>query len=98
MFDSLAPDAEAARLMADELQAAVLAELGEVVRARFEAIVAELNTRGYNLTLYGPQSADNRHVRDYSDPKCCALRLGADVVISAGYRDVRSEGGWGERS
>lgn len=95
MFDSLAPDAEAARLLADELQDAVLAELGAMLQERFNSIVAELNARGHNLTPYGAQSDGELHSRDYSDPARCALRLAVDVTISAGYKDVRGEGGWG---
>jgi hypothetical protein len=97
VFNSLAPDASAARLLSDELQAAVLAELDAVVRDRFSAIVAELNARGHELAPYDTQSAGEQHYRDYSDPTCCALRLAVDVTLSAGFQDVRGEHGWGER-
>lgn len=95
-FESLAGDPHAARRLADELQAAVLAEVGAVAGERFLAAVAALNKLGHRLTLYGPQADDDRHVRDYTDPQQCSLRLGLDIVISAGYRDVQSEGGSGE--
>jgi hypothetical protein len=95
-FEFHRPDAEAARRLADELEAAVLAEVGKAARARFRELVAELNAVGHKLTPYGLATDWGEEAKDYSDPNQCALWLGIDVSVAAGYRDVRYEGGWGE--
>lgn len=97
-FEAQAGDPRAARRLADELQAAVLKEVGDAACERLQAVVATLNTLGHRLTDYGPQTDGDRHARDYTDPHQCSLRLAMDIIISAGYKDVRSEGGWGELS
>ncbi|MFO0824623.1 MAG: hypothetical protein U0792_16145 [Gemmataceae bacterium] len=89
-------DAAAARRLADELEAAVLAEVGKAARARFREIVAELNAVGHHLTPYGVVTDGAEEAKDYSDPNQCALWLGIDLAVAAGYRDLRFEGGWGE--
>lgn len=94
-FEAIASRSDALRALADQLQADVLSELDRVVSERFAVIVAELNRRGHNLTPYDDQAAGEEHVRDYTDPNRCALRLAYDVIISAGFEDVRAEGGRG---
>lgn len=94
-FEVLADDRHAARQLANELQDAVLAEVAVAARERFQELVAVLNGLGHRLTPYEDRS-DGYHVRDYTNPEKCALRLAIDVTISAGYQDVVSEGGWGE--
>src|SRR5436190_1353042 len=95
-FESLAGDPHAARRLADELQAAVLSEVGAAAGERFLAVVAGLNALGHRLTVDGAQSDDDRDARDYTDPQQCSLRVSMNIVISAGYKDVQLEGGWGE--
>jgi len=95
-FESLASDPYAARRLADELQAAVLSEVGAAAGERFMTVVAALNALGHRLTAYCPRSDGEQDVRDYTNPQLCALRLAMDIVISAGYKDVQSEGGCGE--
>jgi hypothetical protein len=98
-FEALRGDPHAARRLADELQDAVAAEVGAAAGERFRAIVTALNALGHRLTLYGEQSDDgikHVHVRDYTNPEQCALRLAMDITISAGFKDVWFEGGWGE--
>jgi len=95
-FDFLVGDPEAARALADQLEAAVLAEVGAAARARFREIVAALNAVGHKLTPHGLPTNGAEEAKDYSDPNQCALRLGIEVEVWAGYRDVRFEGGWCE--
>lgn len=95
-FEFHAGDPEAARQLADELEAAVLAEVGKAARARFREIVASLNAVGHRLTPHGRQTDGTDEAKDYSDPNQCALWLAIEVSVAAGYRDVRFEGGWGE--
>jgi len=95
-FESLRGDADAARRLADELQVAVLAEVGAAAKERFRTIVATLNALGHRLAPYDEDPGEV-HVRDYTAPHQCALRLAVDVIVSAGYKDVRYEGGWAEQ-
>jgi hypothetical protein len=95
-FEFLKGDPDAASLLADELKDTILAEVGRAARARFREIVAQLNAAGHRLTPYGPPTAASEEARDYSDPNQCALWLGVEVTVSAGYRDRRFEGGWCE--
>ncbi|HEX4608395.1 MAG TPA: hypothetical protein VH092_09335, partial [Urbifossiella sp.] len=84
------------RGLADELAAALLAEVGAAARARFREIVAGLNAAGHRLTPYGLPGDGAEEAKDYSDQNQCALRLAVEVTVSTGYRDIRFEGGWGE--
>jgi hypothetical protein len=95
-FEALADDPDAARRLSDELEVAVLREVGNAARQRFRELVAELNAVGHRLTPHGMPSEGSEEAKDYSDPNQCALRLAVEVSVSAGYRDVRFEGGWGE--
>jgi hypothetical protein len=94
-FEASAASPDALRALADQLQDDILSELDRVLSERFAVIVAELNRRGHNLTAYDDQSPGEEHARDYTDPNRCALRLAYDVIISAGFEDVRAEGGRG---
>jgi hypothetical protein len=95
-FEFHAGDPEAGRRLSEALEAAVLAEVGKAARSRFREIVAELNAVGHRLTPYGLAADGTEEAKDYSDPNQCALWLALEVTVSAGYRDVRFEGGWGE--
>jgi hypothetical protein len=86
-FESLGRNSTAARQLADQLQADVNEELHAVVLPAFLKIVDRLNATGHNLTEYEPIVAGEIAFRD--EPKRrCYLRLGCDVVISAGYADT----------
>jgi hypothetical protein len=89
-------DPEAARGLADQLEAAVLAEVGRAARARFREIVAALNAAGHHLTPYGTATDGAEEAKDYSDPNQCALWLSLELNVAAGYKDLRFEGGWCE--
>ena len=65
-FDSLAGDPQAARRLADELEKAVLEEVGAAAIRRFGEVVAGLKALGHRLVQYGPQSVAGEHVRDYT--------------------------------
>ncbi len=82
---------EAARQLADQLQAAVLRELDEVILSRWREIVERLNALGHDLRPYREQAPGDLHVRDDSldeEGYDCKLRLACDVTISAGFQDV----------
>src|ERR1043166_1656176 len=96
-FEALAPDSLAARQLADRLQAAILAEVAAAAKDRFQSVVATLNSLGHCLTPYEQEFGDEEF-RDYTNPDQCALRVGLDIIISAGYKDSHGEGGWGELS
>jgi hypothetical protein len=97
-FEAIATNPDALRALADRLQDDVLVELHRAVVERFAAVVAELNRRGHKLTDYRDQTPDHGHVRDYTTPDLCALRLAFDLTISAGFEDVYFEGGRGRPS
>ena len=78
-------DTPEARQLADELEQDVLKEIHQAVGAAFLQIIAELNKRGHNLTPYGEIQAGDISFRDKPTTEQCFLRLGCDVVISAGY-------------
>jgi hypothetical protein len=98
-FDLLTGNAAAARDLANDLQDAVAAEVEAAARERFMAAAAALNQHGHRLTPYGRTDPDGDEFRDYTDPNQCALRLvmRVEVTVTAGYKDVRFEGGWGEQ-
>ena len=84
-FESFGLDTPAARKLADELQIDVNDEIHEAVLSVFQRIVQRLNAQGHLLTPYDEIRAGDISFRDeQTDGKCC-LRLGCDVVISAGY-------------
>lgn len=98
-FDVLAGNPAAARELAAELEDAVAAEVEAAARDRFLAVAAALNQYGHRLTPHGRADPDEDEFRDYTDPNQCALRLSlrVEATVSAGYKDARFEGGWGEQ-
>ena len=87
-FESLGRNSTAAPQLADQLQADVNEELYAVVLPAFLKIVDRLNATGHNLTEYEPVVAGEIAFRDEPTNGHCYLRLGCDVVISAGYADT----------
>ena len=83
-FESLGLDSPAARTLAHELEDDVTAEIHGEVLAAFSRVVEELNARGHNLKADEINIGDIAF-RDESADGQCYLRLGCDVVISAGY-------------
>jgi len=83
-FESLGLDSPAARKLADELQEDVTREIHDAVLAAFSRVVEGLNARGHNLGADEIRIGDIAF-RDESADGQCYLRLGCDVVISAGY-------------
>ncbi len=96
-FEAIASDANALRVLADQLEADVLQELNQILAERFAVMVAELNSRGHNLRWDGTPRIGDVHFRVYTNPHRCALRLGYDLLICAGFEDAWGEGGRGRR-
>lgn len=84
-FESLGLDTPAARKLADELQDDVTEEIHAAVLATFRDVVERLNEQGHNLKPDGEIRAGDISFRDEHVEGRCYLRLGCDVVISAGY-------------
>ena len=87
-FASLGLDTPGARQLADELQDDVNEELHTAVLPAFLNVVERLNAQGHNLTAYDDIHAGDISFRDEPADGECYLRLGCDVVISAGYSDT----------
>jgi hypothetical protein len=84
-FESCGLNSEAARALADQLQADVNTELHAAVFSAFQKVITELNARGHHLTLYGEIRPGDVSFWDQTRHDDCQLRLAYDVVISAGY-------------
>jgi hypothetical protein len=75
----------AARKLADELQDDVTQEIHAAVLAAFLNVVERLNAQGHNLNPYDEIRAGDISFRDEPIKGQSCLRLGCDIVISAGY-------------
>ena len=84
-FESCGLNSEAARTLADQLQADVNVEMHSVLLSAFQKIISELNERGHHLRPYGEIRPGDVSFRDHTRHDDCQLRLAYDVVISAGY-------------
>jgi len=89
-FESLASDPSNTRRLADELQDDVAQEIHEAVLNAFLRVVEGLNAEGHGLSLYEEIQPGNIAYRDESGEGQCNLRLGCDLVISAGYSDTKT--------
>jgi len=87
-FDSR--DAVGARRLADELQDDVVEEIHNTLYEAILKVVEGLNTQGHHITPYDETRAGDIAFRDEPVHGHCHLRLGCDVVISAGYSDTRT--------
>ncbi|HEV3436870.1 MAG TPA: hypothetical protein VG122_05900 [Gemmata sp.] len=96
-FEAIALDANDLRVLADQLEADLLQELNQILAERFAVMVAELNSLGHNLRWDGTPRIGDVHFCDYTNPRRCALRLGYDLLICAGFEDAWGEGGRGRR-
>ena len=87
---------EAARSRADELQREVLDAIHEDIGRSVREIVSKLNEMGHDLVVEIDAPGDLSFRDDATGVS--ALRLGIDVVVSAGYADTStSDGIRGER-
>ncbi|HEX8177233.1 MAG TPA: hypothetical protein VF543_19245 [Pyrinomonadaceae bacterium] len=84
-FESLGLNTPAARKLADDLQNDVTEEIYAAVLAAFQKVVERLNAQGHNLKVDGEIRPGDISFRDELIEGQCHLRLGCDVVISAGY-------------
>jgi hypothetical protein len=89
-FESLASDPDATRRLADELQDYVVQEIHEAVFTAFLKVVDGLNAAGHDLKPYEEIRSGDIAYRDEPVEGQCNLRLGCDVVISAGYADLKT--------
>ena len=87
-FESLGLNTSASRALAHELRDDVTEEIHAVVLAAFQNVVESLNARGHKLQPYGEIHPGDIPFRDETVEGQCYLRLGCDVVISAGYADT----------
>ena len=83
-------DAIGARRLADELQDDLVEELHGAMYETFLNLVEGLNAQGHHLAPYDETRPGDIAFRDEPVDGQCYLRLGCDVVISAGYSDTRT--------
>ena len=88
-FESIASDPFATRRLADELQDDVGQQIHEAVLTAFLRVVEGLNAEGHDLRLYEEIRPGDIAYRDEPVEGQCNLRIGCDVVISAGYSDTK---------
>ncbi|MFZ0063893.1 MAG: hypothetical protein WAL47_17810 [Pyrinomonadaceae bacterium] len=89
-FESLASDPASTRRLADELQDDVVQKIHEAVSSAVSKVVQALNAEGHDLRLYEEIRPGAVAYRDEPVEGQCNLRLGCDVVISAGYSDTKT--------
>ena len=89
-FESVALDAVATRRLADELQDDVAQEIHEAVSTAFLSVIDALNREGHNLRLYEEIRPGELAYLDSPVEGECKLRLACDVIISAGYSDMKT--------
>ncbi len=87
-FESLSADPAATRRLADQLQDDVVQH--DAVYTAFLRVVDGLNAKGHDLRLCEEIRPGDIAYRDELFEGQCNLRLGCDVVISAGYSDIKS--------
>ncbi len=85
-FAALGLNTDAARDLANSLEADVLRELHAIVESAFLEIIERLNREGHGLQPYGEILPGDLPFRDSG-----GLRLAADIVISAGYAHTYEE-------
>lgn len=87
-FEKAGIDSKEARALVNQLASELGNELQVLVRNYLTEKINELNKIGHGLTLFAEDELEDGHFgisfRDYTETEC-RLRLGVDVVISAGY-------------
>ena len=89
-FERRGINSEGARLLADSLENAIASELNVTVLAAFNEIVRRLNEQGHDLTPYEIKNGDIGY-RDESEEGKTQLRVGIDIVVSAGYAHLNAQ-------
>ena len=89
-FDECGVDTPAARRLANRLQDEMARELHPAILKAFLRIVEKLNAHGHNLKPYGRVKVGDIGFRHQHPDGSFRLRLGCDVVVSAGYAHVVS--------
>jgi hypothetical protein len=91
-FENKRDGKAACRALADLLAEEIAQELSHILVPAMSAIVEKLNRLGHNLQPYGTDELGHITFRDDEEDEAgydCKLRVGYDLVISTGYRDVR---------
>lgn len=89
-FEKRGLDSPAARALAVELQDDVTREIHGIVLAAFQDVVQRLNAEGHNLQPDEIKLGDIAYRDVPTSDDECHLRLGCDVIISAGYAHLCS--------
>jgi hypothetical protein len=87
-FEACGLNTPEARRLANELENDVSQEIHMIVLEEFRKIIDALNAQGHDLEVYGEIKIGDIPFRDESRDGQCKLRLGCDIVISAGYSDA----------
>ncbi|AOS97728.1 hypothetical protein AUP74_02320 [Microbulbifer aggregans] len=90
-FENAGINSDRAKILANELEDAVLAELHQQIEAAFSRIVSRLNSEGHDLSPYLDFIPGEYEYRGKEVEGNCGLRLACDVVISAGYSHLTSD-------
>ena len=90
-FENAGINSESARVLADELQDAVLVELHKTVESAFLQIVSRLNSQGHDLSPYVKPCPGEYEFRGKEVDGNCGLRLACDLVVSAGFSHLSNE-------
>ncbi|MEO8435848.1 MAG: hypothetical protein ABI596_13190 [Pyrinomonadaceae bacterium] len=83
-FETLGLNTSDARKLAHALEVEVNEVIRSVVRADLKKVADDLNEKGHRLTIYGDSRGDISF-RDEPNEGQCHLRLGCNIVTSAGY-------------
>src|ERR1700741_3978614 len=84
-FESLGLNTPAGRKLADELQGEINKMIQPMVEPVFLDVIKQLNAQGHNLKRSADASGGRISFRDEPIKNQTCLRLGCDVVITAGY-------------
>ncbi|MGE5644550.1 MAG: hypothetical protein ACM336_02040 [Acidobacteriota bacterium] len=90
-FELAAETNSGSRTLSDQLETEVLQVLHAAVTDSLGRVVEQLNQMGHRLrTYYPPEPGDIAFRDDHGSngSYVCNLRLGVDVVVSAGFRDT----------
>jgi hypothetical protein len=92
-FESLGINSPEANRLASELETAVNEKLHQLIEPEFRLIIRALNSMGHNLKVDECEvgSIGYRDDAEEHGEYHCKLRLGVDVVVSAGYPDLEEQ-------
>jgi hypothetical protein len=89
-FDNCGLNTEEVRVLADSLQDAVANELQSSLLKAFQEVIRNLNEQGHALKPQAINIGDIGYLDETKDGSV-QLRLGIDLVVSAGYSHLYSE-------